>query len=56
MKTQVRIQIEKTTQNLYMQWHIYLNNMVSEINFLSFFSGSVFNIECADEISSPATQ
>ena len=30
--------------------------MVSEVNFLSLFSGSVLNIENADEISSPATQ
>lgn len=32
-----------------------LNDMVSEISFLSFLSGSVFNIEDADEISCPAT-
>lgn len=34
----------------------YLNDMVPEINFFSFFSCSVFNIEHTNEISSPATQ
>lgn len=32
-----------------------LNDMVSEINFLPFFSGSVLHIESADKISCPAT-
>ena len=33
-----------------------LNDVVSEINFFSLFSGSVFNIKYANEVSSPATQ
>lgn len=32
-----------------------LNDMVSEISFLSFLSGSVFHIEDADEIGCPAS-
>lgn len=32
-----------------------LNDMVSEINFLPFFSGSVLHIESANKISCPAT-
>ena len=32
-----------------------LNDMVSEISFLSFLSGSVFNIEDTDEIGCPAS-
>lgn len=35
---------------------MYLDDMVSEINFLTFFSGSVFNVEDANEVSSPASQ
>ena len=33
-----------------------LDDMVPEINFLFLFSGSVFNVECANEVSGPATQ
>lgn len=33
-----------------------LDDMVSEVDFLSLFPGSVFNIENADEVSSPTTQ
>ena len=36
------------------EWN--LDDMVPEIKFLSLFSGSVFNVECANEVSSPATQ
>lgn len=34
---------------------INLNDMVSEINFFSFFSGSVLNIENADKIGCPTS-
>ena len=33
----------------------YLNDVISEINFLSFLSGSVLNIQNADEISRPTS-
>lgn len=33
-----------------------LNNMVSEINFFPFFSGSILHIENANEVGSPAPQ
>jgi len=33
-----------------------LDDMVPEVEFFSLFSGSVFNVECANEVSSPATQ
>jgi len=33
-----------------------LDDMVPEIKFFSLFSGSVFNVEGANEVSSPATQ
>lgn len=33
-----------------------LDDMVPEIKFFSLFSGSVFNVECANEVSSPAAQ
>lgn len=32
-----------------------LNDMVSEVGFLSFLSGSVFHIEDADEVGCPAS-
>lgn len=34
----------------------YLDDMIPEINFFPFFSGSIFNIKYANEISSPTTQ
>ena len=33
-----------------------LDDMVSEINFLPLFSGSVFDVENANKVSSPAAQ
>lgn len=35
---------------------IYLNDMVSEIGFLSLFPSSVLDVKGADEVSSPAPQ